>query len=92
MTPDETPIDLGAITPIKECDVSFRLKLCTPDDVNEIGRNAGLPLQAVSLTFGNVVILSWPPGDAYGYRKADLYRDLGKELIENVLKLTIDKS
>ena len=77
---------------------SFTLILASPDEVNEAGRNAGLPVQAVSLTdaAGNKIWLSWPPkkkGDPdfeYGMDVRSLHAALGYEILSNLLHRDYD--
>ena len=68
-TPRELQIlDKGKYSVIETIQVpAFELVLCSPDTVNEIGRDAGLPVQAGALTDGKAhrVYLRWPPVERY---------------------------
>lgn len=83
---------------IFEKKLDLTLRLCSPDVVNEYGRDHGLPVQAKALTHNirGVVLVSWPPtkrGDAdfeYGMDLDSLYRSLGYEILSNVCRLDTD--
>ena len=78
---------------------AFELVLCSPDTINEIGRDAGLPIQAGALTDRKAgkLYLRWPPAEPfnqdgsrnpvfeYGMRLKDIERALGYELLSNWL-------
>mgnify|MGYP001571122713 FL=1 len=84
---------------IFERKLEFTLRLCSPDVVNEYGREeAKLPVQAKALTHNirDLVMVSWPPkkkGDPdfeYGMTFDDLCRSLGYEILSNVCHLDTD--
>lgn len=77
--------------------IDCTLKLCSPDDLNEIGRNLNLPVQAASLydNLSNTIYLAWPPtirgtpAYEYGMDAYVLLHALGYE-ITNLLHLDTD--
>lgn len=67
--PREQPhLDRGKYQPLEVIEVpAFTIALCSPDTVNEIGRDSGLPVQAGALTHGpsRTIYLRWPPIATY---------------------------
>lgn len=82
---------------MKELDVAFTLVLASPDEVNELNREAGNTNQAVSFTdtTANKIYLSWPPTEKgtpeyeYGMDRRVLLHALGYEMT-NLLHLDTD--
>ena len=90
---------------IFERELTFTLRLCSPDVVNDYGRTeAGLPVQAKALTHNirDLVMVAWPPQSSrlddgsknpayeYGMTFDDLCRSLGYEILSNVCRLMND--
>ena len=70
----------------------WTIKFCSPDDVNEAGREAGIPVQSKSLTnrAAYTVLVSWPPSDEIGMSFPHLMQALIYEVVSNVLLLDND--
>ena len=71
----------------------WTFKFTSPDNVNEAGRDAGLPVQAKALTLRAkyLVLISWPPTEAeLGMTFEHLMSSLIYEVVSNVCLLDND--